>query len=171
MAAFALLAASVLAWPVNAWASPGRVAGANGPLVTTSTVATTPTRPGVGAATVGAPAMTTAPTTTGPGAGDSSVSDKGTRTGPDHLRFPDEAVSPVAIKVPPGERLIDGQQVISIGAPWDASSLNASTSQRVPFALGALILVFVLVQWLIDRRDPKFVEAPARRHEDSIGFE
>lgn len=53
MAAFALLAASVLAWPVNAWASPGRVAGANGPLVTTSTVARTPTRPGMGAATVG----------------------------------------------------------------------------------------------------------------------
>ena len=33
----------------------------------------------------------------------------------------------------------------------------------VPFALGALILVFVLVQWLIDRRDPKFVEAPAQK--------
>ena len=79
--------------------------------------------------------------------------------------------SSVPITVPPGERLIDGQEVISIGAPWNGGSLNASTSQRVPFALGGLILIFVFVQWLIDRRDPKFVEAPARRHEDSIGFE
>jgi hypothetical protein len=87
------------------------------------------------------------------------------------LRLADEPASSLPNKVPPGERLIDRQQVISIGAPWDGSSLSASTSQRVPFALGALILIFVFVQWLIDRRDPKFVEAPVRRHEDSIGFE
>ena len=58
-----------------------------------------------------------------------------------------------------------------IGAHWDGGSPNASTSQLVPFALGALVLIFVFVQWFIDRRDPKFVEAPARKHEDSIGFE
>jgi hypothetical protein len=99
------------------------------------------------------------------------ASGKSARSATDALRLADGPASSVPITVPPGERLIDGQEVISIGAPWNGGSLNASTSQRVPFALGGLILIFVFVQWLIDRRDPKFVEAPARRHEDSIGFE
>ncbi len=73
--------------------------------------------------------------------------------------------------VPQGERVVDAQQVVSIGASWDGGSLNASPGQRVPFTLGALILIFMVVQWLIDRRDPKFVEAPARKDDDSIGFE
>jgi hypothetical protein len=75
------------------------------------------------------------------------------------------------IIVPPGERVVDAEQAISIGPPGAGGQLNASTGQRVPFALGALILIFVVVQWLIDRRDPKFVEAPARKDDDSIGFE
>jgi hypothetical protein len=44
-------------------------------------------------------------------------------------------------------------------------------SERVPYTLGALILVFVVAQWLVDRRDPKFVDAPARKDDDSVGFE
>jgi hypothetical protein len=82
-----------------------------------------------------------------------------------------ERSSALPSKVPPGERFTDGQNVISVGEPWLRGSPDASTSQGVPFALGALVLIFVLAQWLIDRRDPKFVEAPAKRHEDSIGFE
>jgi hypothetical protein len=41
----------------------------------------------------------------------------------------------------------------------------------VPIALGGLVIVFMVVQWLIDRRDPKFVEAPARKDDGSVGFE
>lgn len=100
-----------------------------------------------------------------------SASEKGAGNATDRLRPRDRPASSLTITVPAGERLIDGQKVISIGSPWDGGSMDASTSQRVPFALGGLILIFVLVQWLIDRRDPKLVEAPARRHEDSIGFE
>lgn len=100
-----------------------------------------------------------------------SASEKGAGSSTDRLRPRDRPASSLTITVPAGERLIDGQEAISIGSPWDGGSMDASTSQRVPFALGGLILIFVLVQWLIDRRDPKLVEAPARRHEDSIGFE
>jgi hypothetical protein len=87
------------------------------------------------------------------------------------LRPPGEPASSSPIAVPQGERAADAQQVVSLGPSWDGGSLNASPGQRVPFALGALILIFVVVQWLIDRRDPKFVEAPARKDDDSIGFE
>ena len=87
------------------------------------------------------------------------------------LRPPGEPASSSPITVPQGERVVDAQQVVSIGPSWDGGSLNASPGQRVPFTLGALILIFVVVQWLIDRRDPKFVEAPARKDDDSIGFE
>jgi hypothetical protein len=103
--------------------------------------------------------------------GEVSASEKGARSATEGLRLADRPAPSSPITVPPGERLIDGQEVISVGAPWNGGSLDASTSQRVPFALGGLILIFVFVQWLIDRRDPKFVEAPARKHEDSIGFE
>ncbi len=87
------------------------------------------------------------------------------------LRSRGEPASSSPITVPQGERAVDAQQVVSLGPSWDGSTLNASTGQRVPFTLGALILIFVVVQWLIDRRDPKFVEAPARKDDDSIGFE
>jgi hypothetical protein len=87
------------------------------------------------------------------------------------LRAPGEPASSSPITVPEGERAVDAQQVVSLGPSWDGGSLNASTGQRVPFTLGALILIFVVVQWLIDRRDPKFVEAPARKDDDSMGFE
>ena len=87
------------------------------------------------------------------------------------LRRPGEPASSSPITVPQRERAVVAQQVVSLGPSWDGSTLNASTGQRVPFTLGALILIFVVVQWLIDRRDPKFVEAPARKDDDSIGFE
>jgi hypothetical protein len=87
------------------------------------------------------------------------------------LRPAGEPASSSPNAVPQGEPAADAQQVVSIGAFRDGGSLNAATGQRVPFALGALILIFVVVQWLIDRRDPKFVEAPAKKDDDSIGFE
>jgi hypothetical protein len=38
-------------------------------------------------------------------------------------------------------------------------------------ALGLLLIGFIVLQWLVDRRDPKLVEAPARKDDDSLGFE
>ena len=83
---------------------------------------------------------------------------------------PAQAVSPPAT-VPPGERLVDGQPVIDASGAWVGGSLAAATTLSVPIALGVAVLVFVIVQWLIDRRDPKFIEAPARKDDDSVGFE
>jgi hypothetical protein len=45
------------------------------------------------------------------------------------------------------------------------------TILSLPMALGALLIGFVVLQWFLDRRDPKLVDAPARKDDDSIGFE
>jgi len=49
--------------------------------------------------------------------------------------------------------------------------LDVATILSVPAALAGLALVFFVVQWLIDRRDPKFLDAPSREDDDSVGFE
>jgi hypothetical protein len=73
--------------------------------------------------------------------------------------------------VPLGESLLGGQRVIPIAPEWAGGSLQAGTTVNVPLTLAGLVLAFALTQWLIDRRDPKFVEAPSRKDDDSIGFE
>ena len=73
--------------------------------------------------------------------------------------------------MPLGERLVDGQPVINVGGAWAGGSLAAATTLSIPIAFGGVVLLFVIIQWLIDRRDPKFVEAPARKDDDSVGFE
>jgi hypothetical protein len=73
--------------------------------------------------------------------------------------------------VPAGERQVASPGVVSPGALWFGGRLRAATSASVPLALGVLVVVFIGLQWLIDRRDPKFVEAPARKDDDSVGFE
>ena len=85
------------------------------------------------------------------------------------LAHPGTAGPPSA--VPLGERGIGGSGVVPGGGVWHGASLQADTSLSVPLALGGVVLVFIVVQWLIDRRDPKFVEAPARKDDDSIGFD
>ena len=73
--------------------------------------------------------------------------------------------------VPLGERLVGGQPVIAVGQGWVGGTLAANTTVTVPLALGGAALLFIVLQWLIDRRDPKYVEAPARKDEDSVGFD
>ena len=60
---------------------------------------------------------------------------------------------------------------MSLGGVWSGGDLQASTRIEVPVTFGGLLVVFILVQWLIDHRDPRFVEAPARKEDDSVGFE
>jgi hypothetical protein len=73
--------------------------------------------------------------------------------------------------VPIGERVIGGAAVISPDALWAGGPLQAPTILSLPLTLGGLVLAFVVIQWLVDRRDPKLVEAPVRKDDDSVGFE
>jgi hypothetical protein len=57
------------------------------------------------------------------------------------------------------------------GVLWGGSQLQASTVLSVPLTLALFALAFVVVQWLIDRRDPKLLDAPGRDDDDSVGFE
>jgi hypothetical protein len=75
------------------------------------------------------------------------------------------------LTVPFGERAVGGASVVPGSGLWRGGSLQADTSLTVPLALGGVVFAFIVVQWLIDRRDPKFVEAPARKDDDSIGFD
>lgn len=49
--------------------------------------------------------------------------------------------------------------------------MDVGTILSVPAALAGLAVVFFVLQWLIDRRDPKFVDAPLREDDDSVGFD
>ncbi|MCU4184894.1 hypothetical protein K6U06_11030 [Acidiferrimicrobium sp. IK] len=50
-------------------------------------------------------------------------------------------------------------------------SLSAATDLGVPIVFGALVSLFLLVQYVLGRRDPRLAEAPARGDEDSVPFE
>jgi len=73
--------------------------------------------------------------------------------------------------IPAGEGFVSGGAVLSRTGLWVGGSVQANTVLRVPLTLAGLVVVFMLVQWLVDHRDPKLVEAPARKDDDSVGFE
>jgi hypothetical protein len=76
-----------------------------------------------------------------------------------------------ATTVLPAEREVAGPAVIAPGGLWSGGPLQAATILSVPTALGGLVIAFIVLQWLVDRRDPTLVEAPVRKDNDSIGFE
>lgn len=53
---------------------------------------------------------------------------------------------------------------------WAQDSLQATARLRLPLGFLLAAAVFVLVQGLIDRRDPKVVRAPEHQSDDSVGF-
>jgi hypothetical protein len=61
--------------------------------------------------------------------------------------------------------------MIAAGGPWHGPSLKAATGLAVPIAIGGAVAAFILVQALIDRRDPKLSAAPQRGRDDTVGFE
>ena len=50
-------------------------------------------------------------------------------------------------------------------------SLHAATRLSVPIAFGGVVTVFVLLQALVDRRDPKLAHAPHSGDDDTVAFE
>ena len=53
---------------------------------------------------------------------------------------------------------------------WSGVSLKTATDLRVPALFSAAVLLFVLLQALVDRRDPKMSRAPERGEDDTVGF-
>lgn len=78
--------------------------------------------------------------------------------------------APTTTTVPFGES-VGATGIISPNTIWSGGPLTVGTILTVPLTLGGLAVVFVVGQWLIDRRDPKFVDAPAREEDDSVGFD
>jgi hypothetical protein len=54
---------------------------------------------------------------------------------------------------------------------WADESLRATSKLRLPLSFLFAATIFILVQALIDRRDPKVVRAPEHQTDDSVGFE
>ena len=73
--------------------------------------------------------------------------------------------------MPLGGTLVAGRAVVSTGSGWSGGPLQAGTILSVPLGLAVLVVAFMVVQWLVDRRDPKLVDAPAHKDEDTVGFE
>ncbi|HEX6392013.1 MAG TPA: hypothetical protein VFZ97_01145 [Acidimicrobiales bacterium] len=68
-----------------------------------------------------------------------------------------------------GPSVLDEPMQLATGG-WQGISLQAATSLRIPILFGAAVLLFVLLQALVDRRDPKMTRAPERGEDDSMGF-
>jgi hypothetical protein len=55
-------------------------------------------------------------------------------------------------------------------APWRGVSLKAATHLSVPVAFALAVAAFVVLQGIIDRRDPKVSGAPERGDDDAVPF-
>jgi len=60
--------------------------------------------------------------------------------------------------------------MVLANAGWQGISLRAATDLEVPILFGLFVALFVLVQALVDRRDPKLSRAPERGDEETVGF-
>jgi hypothetical protein len=69
--------------------------------------------------------------------------------------------------VPP-ERI--PEPMVEAGGPWKGPSLKAASGLTIPIAFGFAVGLFLVLQALIDRRDPKVAKAPERSRDDTVGF-
>jgi len=69
--------------------------------------------------------------------------------------------------VPP-ERILE--PMVEAGGPWKGPSLKAASGLTIPIAFGFAVGLFLVLQALIDRRDPKVARAPERSRDDTVGF-
>jgi hypothetical protein len=63
--------------------------------------------------------------------------------------------------------------VAATGSLWQAMSLRSPVSWPLPVILltVAVVLLFLLLQGRLDRRDPKLARAPERSDDQTIGFD
>jgi hypothetical protein len=79
------------------------------------------------------------------------------------------ALKPTASGHPSGPTVLQEPFQLATGG-WQGVSLRAATNLRIPILFGAAVLLFVLLQALVDRRDPKMSRAPERGEDDTVGF-
>jgi hypothetical protein len=72
--------------------------------------------------------------------------------------------------VPAAAGGLNEPMVVASGG-WKGLSLKAATNLKIPIAFGVAVALFVLIQALIDRRDPKLSRAPERGDDDTVDFE
>ncbi|HWG72449.1 MAG TPA: hypothetical protein VG184_00165 [Acidimicrobiales bacterium] len=96
---------------------------------------------------------------------------------------PAKATSPPAVAKPSGQgqttkpAAVDPAKRVALTGngylasdPWPGASLRAATHLTVPILFGAVVLLFIIAQALVDRRDPKLARAPTRGDDESVGF-
>lgn len=54
---------------------------------------------------------------------------------------------------------------------WQGVSVRAATQLSIPVYFSGIVLLFILVQAMVDRRDPKVSLAPERGDDDTLGFD
>ncbi|MGH9114957.1 MAG: hypothetical protein ACRDWW_03920, partial [Acidimicrobiales bacterium] len=80
------------------------------------------------------------------------------------------AAPPSTAKPKPVAPGIFDEPVVLAAGRWRGVSLQAATHLSVPIAFGAGVGLFILLQALVDRRDPKVSRAPERGRDDTVGF-
>jgi hypothetical protein len=61
--------------------------------------------------------------------------------------------------------------MVLAAGPWQGVSLRAAGRLSIPILFGLAVALFIILQALIDRRDPKLSRAPERGDDDTVGFE
>jgi hypothetical protein len=154
--------------------------------VTTTVPPTTPPTapptvpPIVGSGTPSSPATNTAPASTSPALGGTtpiqgvatlqSTATASTPSTTAAAKGANGRSAPPGTSVPTVQGLLNEPMVLANGG-WKGLSLRAATNLKVPILFGIVVALFVLVQALIDRRDPKMSRAPERNDEDTVGFQ
>jgi hypothetical protein len=70
----------------------------------------------------------------------------------------------------PATRRVAGKPLAKVAGPWQGVSLKAASNLWVPIFFGLAVALFIVLQALVDRRDPKVSRAPERGDDDTIGF-
>jgi hypothetical protein len=65
---------------------------------------------------------------------------------------------------------IYNEPMVLAAGPWQGVSMQAATRLSIPILFGAAVALFILLQALVDRRDPKVSRAPERGDDDAVKF-
>jgi len=123
------------------------------------------------AAAVGSTTPASGPVVTNSDTGSSQVALGSSPGGTTPARPATSAVGRRAAATRAAARSISDEPVALATGPWQGLSVQAATKLSIPIYFGAAVMLFILLQALVDRRDPKLSRAPERGEDDTVGFE